>query len=164
MAAPRVVVGRTERTDFRDFARPAGRIAIVAGLIYLLGHLLDFGILWIFQRQPGIQWEFVALARSAEAFPDLIVATALVYLGLQLTNSLGVWRNRALSTWVILMGLAGLAIMAVMVLNYLSIRADVAPAAADAVRSSVIKTVSLAALYAVFLIPAGILGFRVKSR
>lgn len=164
MAAPRVLGGgvRPDAAQL-DFAKPAGRIALVAGLIYLIGHLLDFGILWILQRQPGLQWEFVALARSAEAFPDMIVATALVYLGLYITGSLGLWNSRLLATLTVLMGLAGLSIMVVMLLNYLSIRASVDPAAAGAVRSSVIKTVSLGALYAAFLIPAGILGFRVRT-
>jgi hypothetical protein len=165
MAAPKVLGGGGSSDALArdlDFAKPAGRIALVAGLIYLIGHLLDFGILWILQREPGLQWEFVALARSAEAFPDMIVATALIYLGLHVTDSLGLWSSRLLATLTTLMGLAGLAIMVVMLLNYLSIRASVNPAAAGAVQSSVFKTVSLAALYAVFLIPAGILGFRVR--
>src|SRR5262245_24851134 len=93
----------------------------------------------------------------------MIVATALIYLGLNVTDGLGPWRNRLLSSFVVLMGLAGLSIMGLMVLNYLAIRQQVDPAAASAVQSTVIKTVSLGALYAVFLIPAGILGFRVNG-
>jgi uncharacterized PurR-regulated membrane protein YhhQ (DUF165 family) len=167
-AAPRVLGGGGTDAETRsvqfDFAKPAGRIAVAAGLIYLIGHLLDFGILWILQRQPGLQWEFVALARTAEAFPDMIVATALIYIGLYTTGSLGLVTSRMLATLTVLMGVAGLAIMGLMVLNYLGIRAEVSPEAAATVRSSVLKTVSLAALYAAFLIPAGILGYRVRSR
>ena len=174
MAASRVVGGekvvggdQAKRSfDYvgRDYARPAGLVAVAAGLIYLIGHALDFGILWVLQRQPGLQWEFVALTRTVDAFPDLIVATALLYVGLQLGGRLGPVSNRLLGSLVVFLGLGGLAIMALMVLNYLGMRSSIAPTAAATVQSAVLKTLCLAALYAVVLIPAGIISLRAQRR
>lgn len=166
--APRVVGGSAKDVQkpvpAGGFAKAAGRIAAVAGVIYLIGSLIDNGILWILQRQEGIQWEFVALTRTAENFPDVIVATGLLYLGLESMGRLRVWSNRLMASWVLLLGLIALGMLALTVLNWIGIQSAVNPDAQDVVRQSFIKTSSLTTLYALLLIPAGILGFRVGTR
>ena len=147
-----------------DFSGAVSRTSLVAGLAVLIATLFDFGVLWIGQRQAALQWEFVATTRTMESFDNLITSTALVYLGLFMSDRLGVWANRILCTWLLALGFLALALLGLAVLNYLGLRADVQPQAASLFRTSLVKTVFLALLYAGLLFPAGLLGFRSRRR
>lgn len=159
----RQVDRKSEAGGWEGGLRPTAIMSFVAGITLLLASLFDYGILWITQRQEAIQWEFVAVTRTVEGFDNLIVATAMIYIGLYLYDKLGVWMNRILSTWVIVMGLACLGLLALGVLNYLGLRGQVNPQAAEIFRASMLKTGMLSLLYAVFLLPAGVLGFRLRK-
>ena len=83
---PRVLAGQSEPTSARvsSSAGPTSAAVMVAGLVYFVGSLIDLGILWLGQRQAGLQWEFVAITNTADAMPRLILALALLYLGVHL--------------------------------------------------------------------------------
>lgn len=162
-----IVGGQSDRRSEAggwDFSGTVSRSILVAGLAVLIATLFDFGILWIGQRQNSIQWEFVATTRTMEGFDNFITATALVYLGLFMSDRLGVWINRILCIWTLALGLVALALLGLAMLNYLGLRADVQPQAASLFRTSMVKTAFLALLYAGLLFPAGLLGFRSRRR
>lgn len=168
MSQQNVIVGghndRRSEAGGWDFSDTVARLLLVAGSAVLIATLFDFGLLWIGQRQNAIQWEFVATTRTMENFDNLITSTALIYLGLYMADRVGVWINRILCTWVIVMGLMALALLGLAVLNYLGLRADVQPQAVSLFWTSMLKTAFLALLYAGFLFPAGLLGFRSRRR
>lgn len=147
-----------------DLAGTAGRFVAGAGVIYLLAIVIDLGILWLGQRQEGPNFLFVALTRTAEAFPRFILGTALVYAGLALTKTASLALYRALAGWVLLLGTVALVLVAMTGMNYMSMSGSVVPEAQGVYRSAVIKTGGLGLLYVLFLIPLGILGFRTRRR
>lgn len=163
---PTVVVGTKGAGDGRlhDFTGVASRALWVAGLVYLLGSLLDLGILWIGQNAGNVQFEFVALSRTVEAFPRLFVSTALIYAGLYLGGSRSLWTYRLLAAWLVALGLAALAVLALTGLNYASLSGSVTEEGRPLFRTSVIKTGGLSLLYVVSLLPLGFLGFSTRKR
>lgn len=145
--------------------RSAGWLATAAGVIYLVGSLVDFGILWLLQRQDTLQWEFVALVQTAEGFPRLVLGAALILAGSSLRGVPARWTHRAIGALVVLLALGAAAIGALAGLNYLSMAGSLQGEAGGLFRSASVKTVALSALYVCVLLPAGIAGLRVgRSR
>lgn len=163
---PTVVVGKKDGGAGRlhDFSGVTSRALWVAGIVYLLGSLLDLGILWFGQNAGNAQFEFVALTRTAEGFPRLFVATALIYAGLYLGGSATPWVYRLLAVWLVLLGLGALAVLGLLGLNYASVSGLVAEEGRAAFRTSVIKTGGLSLLYVISLLPLGLLGFSTRKR
>lgn len=162
-----IVEGRSSKSrvlDDHDLARAAGRFLLWGGMVYLIAVLVDLGVLWIGQNQDSVNFEFVALTRTAEAFPRFILATSLIYAGLWIMRSESLGTFRLLSAWVLLLGVAALILVGLTVLNYLTLASTVTPEAKALFRSAVVKTGGLGALYVLFLIPLGILGFRTRRR
>ena len=157
------IVGASEsRRPLRDsaFSRPVSRAAFAAGLIYLVGSVTDLGILWLAQRQPGVQWEFVAITNTVEAWPRMVLAIGLLYAALYFAGSMSVVAYRVLGAGLLGLGIVALALGGLMVLNYLQVSGNLQGDAAGLIRSSVLKTELLCALYVVTLGPIGGLGLR----
>jgi hypothetical protein len=150
--------------DDHDLTGTAGRFVAWAGVVYLVAIVVDVSILWLGQRQEGLNFEFVALNRTAEAFPRFILATALIYTGLALTRTISLPLYRAMAGWVLVLGTMALIVVTLTILNYLSMASTVTPEAKAIFRSAVVKTGGLGALYVLFLIPLGIVGFRTRRR
>lgn len=142
------------------FRRHASLGLAGAGLIFLLGTLLDFAILWIFQRQASPQWEFTALASTSEGLPRLVLAFGMIYAALYIRGSTSLLTYRLLGLGTILVGLAGAVVGGLMVTDYFVLRAGVNPEAAHLFRSMTLKTLSLCAMYVFLLVPIGVLGLR----
>lgn len=162
-----IVEGRNPRSrilDDHDLSRAAGRFVTWGGVLYLIAILVDLGILWIGQNQDSVNFEFVALTRTADAFPRFILATALIYAGLWIVKSDSLGAFRALSAWVLLLGVAAMVVVGLTTLNYLTLASTITPEAKAVFRTAVVKTGGLGTLYVLFLIPLGILGFRTRRR
>lgn len=142
------------------FGPHSGRALAVAGLITLIGSLVDLGVLWVMQRQPGIQWEFVAITRTAEAWPRLVLAVGLVYGGAHLAEVTSGLIYKSLAVVLVALGFGGLLLGAILMLNYLSVEGAASGAAGELVRSAVVKTLLLCALYVVLLVPTGVMGLK----
>jgi len=157
---PRVLAGQSEPTSARvsSSAGPTSAAVMVAGLVYFVGSLIDLGILWLGQRQAGLQWEFVAITNTADAMPRLILALALLYLGVHLRGSGNGPMAKVLPSLMLLLGLVAVALGGLMTLNYFQLSGTVEGEAVALLRTSVIKTVSLCALYSVTLLPLSIRG------
>jgi hypothetical protein len=134
--------------------------ALAAGLIFLIGSLVDVGTLWIGQRQEGPQWEFVAVGSTLEAFPRFALALALVGLGLHSRVLLGTIASKLVPVGMIVFAFLAGVLGVLMGMDYLALRAEVLPEAAQVFRSTAMKSVSLSALYVVALMLFGILGLR----
>lgn len=163
---PSIVVGDRDPKSavVHDFSGVVSRALWVAGVVYLLGSLLDLGILWFAQNTGGIQFEFVALTRTTEAFPRLFVSTALIYAGLYLGGTVAPWVYRALAVWLIVLGLGALAILGLLGLNYPSMSANVTEGGRAVFRSAIVKAGGLSILYVISLLPLGFLGFSTRKR
>ena len=145
-------------------AMPVSRVFLALGVIYLVGTLVDLGILWFGQRQAGLQWEFVALTNTVEAWPRLVLGLGMMYLGVYIGDVRAQWPYRVLSGSVLLLGVGALALGGLMALNYLQVRDGMPAESASIVNSSVLKTGILCGLYVLLLIPSGVMGlFGLKS-
>lgn len=165
--APTVVDNPNPRQrvlDDHDLSRVAGRFVGWGGVLYLVAIFVDLAVLWIGQSQSGPNFEFVALTRTAEAFPRFILATALIYAGLWIVRSDSLSAFRAMAVWVTFLGVAATVVVGMVILNYMTLASTVTPEAKAVFRSAVVKTGGLGALYVLFLIPLGILGFRTRRR
>ncbi|MEQ9400450.1 MAG: hypothetical protein RJQ04_14905 [Longimicrobiales bacterium] len=139
----------------------AARALGVAGLVYLVGSLVDLGVLWFLQRQPGLQWEFVAVTNTANAFPRLILAVGLIYGALAFSASEMAVLYKLMAVFVVGLGVVAAMLGALTLLNYLSLSA--ATSAAATLRSTTVKTLVLCGLYFVLLVPVGVMGLKKPS-
>ncbi|MGH7477454.1 MAG: hypothetical protein ACRELD_14400 [Longimicrobiales bacterium] len=133
---------------------------MAAGLIFILGSITDVLILWLFQRQPSTQWEFTAVATTTEGLPRIALGAAMVYAALHVRGSTTMFAYRVLGILLIVVGLAGAILGTLMVLDYITLRSTVQPQAAGMFKGAVVKTLLLAGLYVVLLIPAGVISMR----
>ncbi len=153
---PKIPAASKEALTAAQFAPHVSRATWAAGVIYLFGTLVDLGTLWIGQRQPGVQWEFVAVTNTVEAWPRMVLAVGLIYLGLYVGGSVSKGLYRLLGLLMLLLGLLAVAFGGLMALNYLSVSGSLQAESVSLVRSAVVKTEALCALYAVLLIPLGV--------
>ena len=138
----------------------ASRALWATGIIYFVGTLVDLGILWIIQRQAGVQWEFVALTNTVEAWPQLILSVALCYAGFALAGSESLGLQRTLAAVSLLLGIGGVVFGALETLNYLTLAASASGTGTNLILSAFVKTMILCGLYVLLFIPLGILGFK----
>jgi hypothetical protein len=159
---PIVVGGSKARVAYaaEAFHRPAAAVLSVAGLIFIIGSMVDVALLWSVQRQPNPQWEFQALATTAEGLPRIVLGVALVFAAMYVRGSTSLLKYRLFGLLLLGMGLMGIAIAGLMVTDFFALRSQVNPEARWLFRSTVLKTLLLSGMYVVFLIPAGVLCLR----
>lgn len=143
-----------------SLGRAAARTLWAAAIVYLVGSAVDLGILWIAQRQPGLQWEFVAVTNTVDAWPRLILSVALGFAAMFVGGSRSMLVQRLLATLLLLLGLGAAALGALVVLNYLSVSGALQGGSGALVKSTAVKSLALCGLYFVLLVPAGILSLR----
>lgn len=158
---PPIVQGISDsRLPPEAFGRHAGLGLGVAGGVLLLGTLVDLAVLWVLQREPGLQWEFVAISSTTDAYPRLVLSIGLLYGALSAARSTRLGAYRVLGGALVGLGIAAAGLGALMVTNYFALSGSVQPAAARAFRSTAIKALGLCALYVVALVPVGLLSLR----
>lgn len=142
------------------YRRNTSLVLLATGVVFLLGTLVDLGILWFLQRGPTVQADFVATTQTVEGLPRVILALALVYL----SGHVGRWSAlslyRALALGVLLVGLAGIPLLLQLVTSYSLLASSVSVDALPALRATTFKSAALAVIYIVALLPLGMLGFR----
>jgi hypothetical protein len=153
---------RTSRASPDRLARHASRMALLAGLVLLVGVVVDLGTLWGVQRQSTVQWEFVALGTTTNSYPLLLLSAVLLYSHLVFKQSGSIVAYRLVAGLVLAMGMLGLLVLLLIVTNYFALmKVETLPKEAIPLfRSVLIKAGGLSAVYALALIPTGILGFR----
>ena len=161
LMAARKAGARSRSTRRRTgFSGHASLGLAAAGAVLFFATLVDLGILWIGQSQGGLQWEFVAATRTIEAFPRLVLGIGLAYGALYVASSSSLFLYRTLGVLLILLGLAGGVLGAILGADYLAMQGNVNPEARSTLMSSVVKSGSLSLLYVILLIPTGVLGLR----
>jgi hypothetical protein len=144
----------------------AARVFAAAGAILLIGALIDLFALWVLQRQPTIQWEFVALGTTTNSYPVLAISAALFHgaLALKGTDSLGQYRLAA--AYVVLLGLMGLTVGFLIGTNYLAVRrgANITGQAAPIFRGLLLKSGGTSLLFGLVMLAVGLLGLRKPRR
>ncbi len=150
------VVARAQRS----VSSPAAWIFLGVGAAFFLGTLMDLGTLWLAQRQEGLQWEYVAVTRTVEAFPRLILAMGFLYLAAYLKGTRSTAVLRTLAVVVLLLAVVAGGLAALVGTNYLSLVRGVNPEAMVMFKSTALKSGVLSVLYALVLLPAGISGLR----
>lgn len=148
-------------TEHDGYVRHASMVLWTASALLLLGTIVDLGILWVFQRQPGPQWEFVALVNTLEAFPRIVIAIGMAYVALAV-RPMARSSQRLLAVALLVLGLTGAALAGLLVTDYLALSSLIAPESLAVFQSTVAKGVALGGLYAV-LVPVGIIGLRTKK-
>ena len=158
--SPKVVTGAPGGSAREElaFAPAVSRALLVAGLVYLVGSLVDLGILWFAQRQPSLQWQFLAITNTVEAWPRMVLAIGLLHVGLHVGGSNSAPFYRSLGVLLAVMGALAAVMGVSMALTYARVSGDVTGEAAVVLRSSAIKTELLCTLYVVTLLPVGLMG------
>lgn len=163
---PAIVVGDAREKGrlasiSRYTALNASRALWAAGLIFLLGSLADLILLWTVTREPGnAQWEFTALALTIEGTPRIVLAIAMIWVALHIRDGSSLIVQRLFGGFLILLGILGAVIGAMMVGDYFVLRGMIQPAEAKTFASIVLKTLTLSGLHLVLLVPIGVLGVR----
>lgn len=141
----------------------SGVVALVLwslAAIYVIGTIVDLTVLWGLQRQDNVQWEFVAVTRTAEGWPRLILGVAAGLLALHIRGSRSRIVYGLFGALLLVLGLGGAALGVLAVMEYAPLRSMVQGAGADMLQSSTAKTLILAALYFLLLTPAGVVALR----
>ena len=137
---------------------------MAVGLLYLLGSLVDLGTLWGLQRQPGPNWEFVAIGSTLDALPRFGLAFGLLMLGSWAGGSGGTIL-RICGAGLLLVGAAAGVLGVLLVTDYLAIVAGGVPEpAAVMARASTIKGAAIGGLGLILFVTAGIVSVRSPVR
>jgi hypothetical protein len=138
-----------------------GALALWAiAAVLALGALIDFGVLWIGQRQPSPQWEYVAVVNTIEGMSTLVLAAALGYVAFLVGGQLSVVKYRVLAITVLVLGLVGGALGLLLATNYFVLRNGIPPEGLGAFSTTTFKSLGLSALYLLILVPLGSFGLR----
>jgi len=140
----------------------AARVFAGAGAILLIGAFLDLFALWVLQRQPTIQWEFVALGTTTNTYPVLAISAALFYGALALKGTESLARYRLVAIYSVLLGLMGLTVAFLIGTNYLAVRrgANISTEAAPVFQGLLIKSGGTSVLFGLVMLVVGLLGLR----
>jgi hypothetical protein len=163
---PQIVVGDSAETARKRLlsehtALNAARVLWSVGLIFLVGSLADLVLAWAINNRPGDPvWEFNQLAGTIEGTPRIVLALALIWVALYIRGSVSVIIQRVFGFMLILLGIAGAVIGAMMISDYFVIRGNIPPEDTKLFLSIVLKTLTLSALHLVLLIPVGVLSVR----
>ena len=141
----------------RGFARHAAWALVAAGVLMLLGSLVDLGVLWGLQRQDNVRWEFVALSSTAEGFPRMALGIGLLYAAIWVAAVRTMWAWRSLALFLVALGVAAGLLGALMVTDYFALIGQIPVETRQAFRSSVAKSLTLYGLYVIVMLPIGIL-------
>lgn len=145
-------------------ATQVARVMMGIGLMFLVGSVVDLAVLWIGQRLPTVQWEFVAITNTAESLPRFALALGLIYLSLFIGHSRSAWAYRLLGGMLVALGVANIALMALLAMDYLAMVGNVNPDGLTAFRSTFTKSFSLTGIYALIALSLGILGTKTAAR
>ena len=133
-------------------------------ILMIIGSTVDLGTLWLLQRQPGPQWEFVALSRTVESVPNFAMGVAFLFLTLHLFQAKSRRLYSMAAVVFISLGVASAGLVTLMGLNYLTLVPNINPEALPTFKSSSLKVLALGGLYVVVLLPAGVFGLRSPGR
>lgn len=132
-----------------------------AGGLLLLVTALDLIVLWGFQRQSTLQWEFVASTNSLEGLPRAALGLGFAYAALAVGETSSVMLYRVVAVMAILIALVAAGLGLLVATDYLPMRANTAAGpATNLLASSTTKSVLLSGAHVALLLPAGLLGLR----
>lgn len=145
--------------------RLAGHAALAAGVLMLLGSLVDLGTLWILQRESSPQWEFAAISNTVDAIPRLVFALSFILLALYFREQATSLGYRFVALGFLLLGVGSLVLGGLIAMSYFPLaQLATQPEVYAMLRSITIKTLALAGIYFFVTIPIGIVGLRRLSR
>jgi hypothetical protein len=155
-------VARSRPIPASAFVRHGTRGLWAGAAVLLLGSGVDLIVLWGLQFQANLQWEFVAIVNTLEAYTRLVLGASLIFAALVIGASTSIWRYRAASLLLLLLGLAAGAMGLLLLTDYfpLSQIAEGQPGAPGALTVTAAKGLMLSAVYTCVLVPLGILGLR----
>lgn len=144
------------------FARHGARGLWAAAAVLLLGTAVDLFVLWGLQFQASMQWEFVAIVNTLEAYTRLVLGVGLAYGALVFSRSSSLWAYRSAGALMLLLGLAAATLSLLLITDYypLSRFADGQGVAQGALTVTAVKGLLLGGVYSLVLIPLGILNLR----
>lgn len=163
---PHIIVGNSDETSrFRLLGtfteRNAARALWAGGLIYLIGSFADLAAMWIINRVPGNpDFEFTALANTLDGTPRIVLAVAMIWVALHIRGSNSLMIQRLMGILLILLGIAGAIMGAMVIADYFVLRGSVAPPDQKLFVSITLKALTLSALHLLVLVPVGVLSVR----
>ena len=143
--------------------RRAAQALWAAGIVLVAGTILDWLVLWVLQRQPAIQWEYVAFENSLEAIPRAAIGLALIAGALHFARVRPGTGFRLVGLGFLLLALLAAAIGALLGMDYFvlaKMAAGQAPVARTMLKTVTARSLGLSALFTVVLGVTGILGLR----
>jgi len=161
---PEVLLGDRRSTrptgEPESLARLAGRFLTGAAAIIVVGVGVDLFTLWVLQRQSSAGWELAALGATTNSYPILLVSAAMFYMALALGRSGSIRLYRLAAVYVVLLGLLGLGVFLLLVMNYFALKGAASPAAMTMFKSVVAKSGGLSVVFGSVMLVLGVLGFR----
>jgi hypothetical protein len=163
---PQIIVGDSKEAGrFRLLGtfteQNAARALWAGGLIYLIGSLADLATLWIINRIPdNPDWEFTALANTLDGTPRIVLAVAMIWVALHIRGSNSLVIQRLMGVLLLLLGVAGAIMGAMVIADYFVLREAVAPPDQKLFLSITLKALTLSALHLLVLVPVGVLSVR----
>lgn len=135
-----------------------------AAIALILATLADIGVLWILQRMPTTEWEFIAVSRSLDQGLNLIAGFGFAGVGIGLgSGRYAKVALRAVGGFALLCALGAFVLEVLMIMDYLALRGDVTPESGGGFNGTVAKALLLGTLYALVLLFGGISALRSAS-
>lgn len=153
---------RSRTKSSEAFIRHGARGLWAGAAVLLLGSTVDLLVLWGLQFQANLQWEFVAIVNTLEAYTRLVLGVSLMFAALAIGRSASVLWYRAVAILLLVLGLAAGVMGVLLLTDYfpLSQIAEGQAGARGALTVTAAKGLMLSAVYTCVLVPLGILGLR----
>lgn len=143
-------------------ANPRAAIASLLtglGLALLVAAIIDIAVLWTIQRESNAQAEFAALTTTLDNFSLVVIALAALGGALLLKDS-GVGALRVLGAVCLIAGAVAGFTGVLLLLDFFQVRGLMQGPARPLFLATAVKGLTLAGVYALFLLAAGLRGLR----
>lgn len=143
----------------RATGRAVASLLTGLGLALIVAALVDIAVLWAIQKEPNAQADFAALTATLDNFSLIVIALAALG-GAMLLRGAGIGSVRILGTMSLIAGIVAGAIGVLLLLDVIQIRGLMHGNARPLFLATGLKGLTLAAVYALALVIAGIRAMR----
>ena len=156
---PDASAAATLEPNTRATGRAVASLLTGLGVALIVAALVDIAVLWAIQKEPNAQADFAALTATLDNFSLIVIALGALGGALMLRGA-GIGALRVLGTMSLIAGIVAAAVGVLLLLDVVQIRGLMQGNARPLFLATSLKGLTLAAVYSLFLLVAGIRAIR----
>lgn len=156
---PDASAAATLEPNSRATGRAVASLLTGLGVALIVAALVDIAVLWAIQKEPNAQADFAALTATLDNFSLIVIALGALGGALMLRGA-GVGALRVLGVISLIAGIMAAAVGVLLLLDVIQIRGLMQGNARPLFLATGLKGLTLAAVYSLFLVVAGVRALR----